>query len=237
MANVNFLCDIMSHLNHLNLQLQGNINTVADMYKAVESFRLKLSHLEQDIQERKLHFPHLQKHCVENGMQENSAIKDFVTSLEENSREWFENLPKLSSDILLFLRLPISASADGQCTAEARRLLPSIDEPSLQMEIVEMGTCDLLKAQHKDSEVTDFWIKVVPQAQLKNMRAIALTLLTMFPSTYVCESSFSSMNSVQNQTRNRLSGAHLASGLPQQSTGQTSEMLLHPIVVTFLTNG
>lgn len=36
-ADVNVLCDIMSHLNHLNLQLEGKNHTVAEMYEAVEA--------------------------------------------------------------------------------------------------------------------------------------------------------------------------------------------------------
>lgn len=36
-AYVCFLCDIMSHLNQLNLQLQGKNHTIADMYEAVEA--------------------------------------------------------------------------------------------------------------------------------------------------------------------------------------------------------
>ena len=40
MGFVFLLCDIMSHLNHLNLQLQGKNHTVLILYKAVEAFRL-----------------------------------------------------------------------------------------------------------------------------------------------------------------------------------------------------
>ncbi|KAJ4946945.1 hypothetical protein JOQ06_008988 [Pogonophryne albipinna] len=171
-ADVNCLCDIMSHLNHLNLQLQGNNHTVAEMYEAVEAFRSKLHLLERDIHGRKLHFPRLQ-----------------------NFKERFESSPKISGDILLFLR-----------QREAKRLVPSIEEGTLQMEVLEMGSSELLKAQHKDAPVCDSWINVVPQARFKNTRAIAMFLLTMFPSTYICESG---LNAIKSQDRNRLSSAHL----------------------------
>ncbi len=209
MARVFFLCDIMSHLNQLNLQLQGRNHTVADVYEAVDAFQSKLTLLERDIKGRKLHFPRLREHCEKTKKREDAVMKDFVTSLAENFKERFESSPKLSGDILLFLRQPFSVSADGQWTTEAKRLLPSIDEASLQMEVLEMGTSDLLKAQHQDVAVSDFWLNVVPQARFKNTRAIAMLLLTMFPSTYICESSFSSMNSLKTQDRNRLSNAHL----------------------------
>ncbi|KAJ8014471.1 hypothetical protein DPEC_G00040580 [Dallia pectoralis] len=193
----------------LNLRLQGKNHTVADMYEAIEAFRSKLQLLERDIQGRKLHFPRLREHCEKNKTQEDPAMKDFVCRLAENFKERFENSPKLLGEILLFVRQPFSVASDGQWTAEAKKLVPSIYEAALQMEILEMGTSDLLKAQHKDALVSDFWINVVPQARFKNTRDIAMLLLTMFPSTYICESAFSSMNAIKSQDRNRLTDSHL----------------------------
>lgn len=118
------LCDIMSRLKHLNLQLQGNNHTVAEVYEAVEAFRSKLHLLERDIHGRKLHFPRLREHCQKNEMQEDPVMKDFVSKLAEKFKERFESSPKTSGDILLFLRQPLSVSADGQWTGEAKRLLP-----------------------------------------------------------------------------------------------------------------
>ena len=130
-------------------------------------------------------------------------MKEFVSSLAENFKEQFESSPKLSCDILLFLRQPFSVPADGEWTAEAKRLVPSKDEAALQMEVLEMG-----KAQNKESLLCDFWINRVPKACFKNTRAIAMLLLTMFPSTNICESAFSAMNAIKSQDRNRLSNAH-----------------------------
>ncbi|XP_065131907.1 protein FAM200A-like [Paramisgurnus dabryanus] len=208
MAFVHFLCDIMSHLNQLNLQLQGKNHTIADMYEAVEAFRLKLDLFERDLQGRKLHFPYLQQHCEKHQMQEDLLMRDFVMRLAENFKERFQSF-NLSSELLLFLRQPFSVPADGQWTAEAKRLVSSLDEASLQLEILEMSKSDLLREQHKEASVSDFWSKVVSQAKFKNSRIIAMFLLSMFPSTYICESSFSIMNIIKNQDRNRLSSVHL----------------------------
>ncbi|XP_073713752.1 protein FAM200A [Misgurnus anguillicaudatus] len=218
MACVCFLSDIMSHLNHLNLQLQGKNHTVADMYEAIDAFQAKLSLLERDIRGRKLHFPRLRQHCEKNDMRrEDPALTQFVTNLTENFKERFENNHKLSRDILLFLRQPFSASPDGQWTSEAKKLLPSIDEPSLQMEVLEMKTSDVLKAYHKETGLSEFWINV-DRDRFKNTRSIAMLLLTIFPSTYICESSFSAMNCLKNQARNRLSDAQLGECLKIATT-------------------
>ncbi|KAL6465925.1 hypothetical protein MHYP_G00260580 [Metynnis hypsauchen] len=130
------------------------------MYEAIEAFRLKLGLFERDIQGRKLHFPKLKQHCEKNKMQEDAVMRACLGRLKENFKVRLESF-NLSSEILFFLRQPFSASADGQWTAEAKRLLPSLDEASLQMEILEMSKSDLLKEQHKDVSVTDFWTNMM----------------------------------------------------------------------------
>ena len=44
-----FLCDITSHLNALNLQLQGQDHVVTDMHAAVKAFKPKLRLWEMQI--------------------------------------------------------------------------------------------------------------------------------------------------------------------------------------------
>ncbi|KAI4824274.1 hypothetical protein KUCAC02_012797 [Chaenocephalus aceratus] len=68
-------------------------------------------------------------------MPEDPVMKDFLSKLVENFKERFESSPKISGDILLFLRQPFSVSADGQWTGEAERLGASIEEGALQMEL------------------------------------------------------------------------------------------------------
>lgn len=217
MSSVCFLSDIMSHLNSLNLQLQGKNHTVADMYEAIEAFQAKLGLLERDIRDRKLHFPRLRQHCEKNDMREDPAMTRFVTNLAGNFKERFENTRRLSHDILLFLREPFVVSPDGQWTSEAKKLLPSIDEASLQMEVLEMKTSEVLKAHHQETGLTEFWINV-DSDRFRNTRSIAMLLLTIFPSTYICEASFSAMNCLKNQARNRMSDEHLGECLKIATT-------------------
>ncbi|XP_027132797.1 general transcription factor II-I repeat domain-containing protein 2-like [Larimichthys crocea] len=52
-----FLCDIMNHLDALNLQLQGRAHVITDMYYAVRAFRTKLRLWESQMQQGNLaHF-------------------------------------------------------------------------------------------------------------------------------------------------------------------------------------
>ena len=69
-------------------------------------------------------------------------MKVFTTCLAENFKDRFESFFKLSDDIFLFPRQPFSISTDGQRTADTKKLVPSIDVATLQMEVLEMRTSD-----------------------------------------------------------------------------------------------
>ena len=105
------------------------------MYKTVRS---KLSLLDRDVHRRKLHFPHLQEQCEINKIQEDPKMKEFLTKLPENYKERLESPPELSVGIRLFLNQPLSFSS--QWSAEAKKLLPSIDEAALKVEVLEIRT-------------------------------------------------------------------------------------------------
>jgi len=56
-----FLCDITSHLNVINLQLQGRGGVISDMYSTVKAFRNKSSLWETQMRKENLtHFPSCQ---------------------------------------------------------------------------------------------------------------------------------------------------------------------------------
>lgn len=56
--------------------------------------------------------------------------------------------------------------------------------------------------QHLQSEgAVEFWSKHVSRYQYPTTRKIALLILTMFGSTYTCESSFSHMNAIKTRAR------------------------------------
>ncbi len=81
---VAFLVDITSHLNELNLRLQGQGNTVCDLMAAVRSFETWLEIFKSDITGPHTHFPTLLQQT--NGNHHLS----FLEKLAENVREHFE---------------------------------------------------------------------------------------------------------------------------------------------------
>ncbi|KAK3521854.1 hypothetical protein QTP70_018591 [Hemibagrus guttatus] len=100
----------------------------------------------------------LEDHRVVFQMREDPLMCDFVTRLAKNFEERFERF-NLSSELLFFLRQPFSVPADGQWTAEARHLVSTLDEASLQLEILEISKSDLLREQHKEASESIRWLE------------------------------------------------------------------------------
>ena len=205
-SHLAFLCDITSHLNTLNLQLQGGGASVGELLHKVNAFQSELDVYLSDLKGRKLHFPSLRSVPAENAASL-SAMVEVLKCLRENFKTRFEHF-KIPSEVLRFLRDPFGVSATGTCPAEANALLPVIDEGTFQLEMAKLQTDDLAKGNFKKEELWVFWTRSAQQ--YKNCNKLAIYLLTMFGSTYICESGFSTMNLIKDQKRNRLTDAHLS---------------------------
>ncbi|KAK0147350.1 hypothetical protein N1851_013210 [Merluccius polli] len=79
MDNVAFLVDITSHLNQLNLKLQGKDNSVCELMTAVQSFQRKLEVFKEDLQGDCEHCPVVQGQVQ--GQRDMSHLVDFVDKL------------------------------------------------------------------------------------------------------------------------------------------------------------
>ena len=58
-------------------------------------------------------------------------------------------------------------------------------------------------------DVITLWTKMVTAANFPLLNRMAVHILTMFGSTYRCESAFSKMNFIKNQYRSRLTNEHV----------------------------
>uniref|UniRef100_A0A3B4ZDH1 DUF4371 domain-containing protein n=1 Tax=Stegastes partitus TaxID=144197 RepID=A0A3B4ZDH1_9TELE len=158
MADVCFLSDLFTHLNRLNLGLQGREKTIIDLVEHTRAFQAKLELFAADLRSgRMLHFPTLHK-CI--------TPTAPVTAAMTDSR---------------FTKDPFSALAtDDNLSACAKAVVPSIDEGLVILELVDMQSSLLLPEE------------LLPKP---------VTVLSMFGSTYVCESSFSHMNAIRSNLR------------------------------------
>ena len=97
-SHLAFLCDITSHLNTLNLQLQGGGASVGELLHKVNAFQSELDVYLSDLKGRKLHFPSLRSVPAENAASL-SAMVEVLKCLRENFKTRFEHF-KIPSEVL-----------------------------------------------------------------------------------------------------------------------------------------
>ncbi|XP_045105202.1 SCAN domain-containing protein 3-like [Portunus trituberculatus] len=85
MNMVAFLVDITSHLNELNVKLQGQNNTVADLMTAIRSFQRKLDIFKEDLEGGCEHFPKLQEQIQATQGGHNSQTNDYLSTSNTQS--------------------------------------------------------------------------------------------------------------------------------------------------------
>ncbi|XP_031655934.1 general transcription factor II-I repeat domain-containing protein 2-like [Oncorhynchus kisutch] len=193
-----FLCDISSHLDALNLQLQGRGRIITDMYAAVRAFKTKLCLWEnQMLQGNPCHFP-----CCQ-------SIKAQISTAVFPCAQFAEKLSVLAAE---FSRR--FADFDAQkCKFELLSNPFAVDvenaPTNIQMELIELQCNDTLKSKYEAVGAAQF-PRFIPDT-MPQLRTQAAQMLSMFGSTYLCEQLFSSMKMTKTTHRRRLTDEHLRS--------------------------
>lgn len=199
MADACFLCDIFKHLNDLNLALQGRDKTVIDLVEHMRAFPVKLDLFATDLSTgRMLHFPTLRK-CISSPAQITDVMTDFIARLKINFAGRLDGLV-LPTEVAVFVRDPFTVAIEGDLSARAKQVVPSIDEGNFTLELVDMRSSVTMAQELRTNGPTMFWTDVNVH-QFPNIKKVAIVMLSMFGSTYTCESSFSHMNSIKSNSR------------------------------------
>ncbi|KAG2455696.1 GT2D2 protein, partial [Polypterus senegalus] len=212
-----FLVDIMGHLNTLNLSLQGADKT--ELQEKCCAFETKPSIFIDDVEGGKmLHFPNL-KSCMTADQQASfQLISTFLHHLKVEFDERFKDFRKLKTAFLLVAD-PFIFQPDGEWTSVAASIFPNSNLSLLQMEAADLQVSHVLKAKLNEVSVTIFWSKFVPDSQYPAAKKLAISVLTMFASTYFCECAFSTMNAIKTKHRSVIADQNLRNAMRIALTG------------------
>ena len=191
-----FLCDISSHLDALNLQLQGRGRLITDMYASVRAFKTKLCLWEnQMLQANFGHFPCCQtiKTQISTAVCAQLAEKLSVLGAEFSRRFGDFDVQKCRFELL---SNPFAVDVEKAPT-------------NLQMELIELQCDETLKSKFHSVGAAQF-PQFIPDT-MPQLRTEVAQLLSMFGSTYLCEQLFSSMKMTKTSHRRRLTDEHLCS--------------------------
>lgn len=126
-------------------------------------------------------------------------MTDFIARLKENFSGRLDGLA-LPTEVMSFARDPFSVSTEGDLSIRAKEVVPSTDEGKFILELVDMQSSLAMAQDLRTNGPAKFWTDVNTH-QFPNVKKVAVVILSMFGSTYTCESSFSHMNSIKSSSR------------------------------------
>ncbi len=174
-----FLSDIFHHLNVLNLTLQGRDKTVVDLIEKLTAFVNKLTLFSSDSTKRMLHFPTLRDFIKSSTSPKvTPTMSEFVSKLMDNFATRFNEFD-MPTVVLHFVRDPFSKEDASDISAKAHEFLPSLDEGSLQLEIIDMQVSSELKHAYENENLTKFWIDCIDAEKFPNAKRLAVFVLAM----------------------------------------------------------
>ncbi|XP_078521639.1 general transcription factor II-I repeat domain-containing protein 2-like [Lissotriton helveticus] len=212
--DLDFLTDVTEILNSLNLQLQGKGTLISDMCSHIKAFEDKIALLVGQMQ--KQDFTHLP--ATRSLSAEETAVsfptkkcKDALETLRAEFSMQFRELHAHVKEIRIFQN-PFVADINDTL-------------PSLQFELAELQTCDVLKDAFNPNCLIEYYASL-PNESYSNIRKHAMKMSTVSGSTYICEQTFSRMKLIKNPTRSRLSDQHLHQSLRLAVTGMEPDISL-----------
>ena len=134
-------------------------------------------------------------------------MTDFVARLKENFADRLDGLA-LPTEVMCFARDLFTVAIEGALSAKAKEVAVPIDEGKFILELVDMRSSLTMAQELRTNGPARFWADVNPH-HFPNDKRAAVHVLSMFGSTYTCESSFSHMNSIKSSSRCSLSDSTL----------------------------
>ncbi|XP_025196828.1 general transcription factor II-I repeat domain-containing protein 2B-like [Melanaphis sacchari] len=206
-----FFTDIMQHLSTLNVSLQGQNKLVNDLAQKVFSFQNKLKLFIRDLQSNNFtHFSCLEK--IEACLIE-SEIKincdDYVLKLEflfTDFEERFRDLKALKPSFG-FLENPFLVNVIEKGCPLSHPIITN--KADLEIELLELLEDEGLKQFISNCpSILEFW-KHISILKYPNIKNCAVKLISIFGTTYSCESLYSTMKIIKSKYRSNLTDDHL----------------------------
>ncbi|XP_026214156.1 SCAN domain-containing protein 3-like, partial [Anabas testudineus] len=222
MDNVAFLVDITSHLNELNLRLQGKDNSICELLRAIRSFQRKLEVFKEDLQADCEHFPAVQEQVQ--GQRDVSSFVDFIDNMIINFSNRFDSF-SFGQQLTMFIQNPFLITDVRGFSKEVTQHFKWANAGPLQIQLIDLQADLALKEQIVGTEPFTFWLQIIPETAFPDLRKVALYILTMFGSTHNCEAAFSTMNIIKTKYRSRLTNEHLHECADSSDTSSSTEEL------------
>ncbi|CAG9564712.1 unnamed protein product [Danaus chrysippus] len=195
-----YLADIFTHLNEINLSLQGFAVTIVDASERLKGFLGKLPLWKRRVESGKFaNFPMLEELIMQ------KTQSDGHTTSKKVQKEVSKHLETLQTSFEGYFS-PESLEKETWVRSPFLIDIDSIsDEDLIKDDLIDMRSKEVLKAEFQAKDLGDFWGSLSQAYPLLVKRA--MSILIPFATTYLCEAGFSIMMSIKTKSRNRLNVA------------------------------
>lgn len=192
-----YLADIFSHLNSLNISLQGRGINILDAEEKTTSFQEKLALYGRRVKcENYANFP-LFDEIVSLQVKREIDVKvlDCIKMHLENLQVTFDGIIPRTFVVDNWIRNPFTVSLDEISDAD-----------DAKDELIELRNNKKISSDFETMTLDVFWCKQSESFPVLVKRA--LQALIPFVTTYLCESGFSVLVSIKTKLRNKLKAEH-----------------------------
>ncbi|XP_064081366.1 zinc finger BED domain-containing protein 5-like [Macrobrachium nipponense] len=186
-----YLMDIFEALNALNLKLQGKSINIITHHDTIRVFMAKLNLWKCRVQQgNAASFRNLDSALADSNLV-SDLKQQIITHLSDLKAEFIRYFPDIDDKREAWKFIRNSFQCDVADVAD-----------EVQEEFLELKFNSTAKEDFKDMDLEMFWVKYLPIYPLISHQA--LWILTMFGSTYLCETAFSTLVAIKTKYRNRL---------------------------------
>ena len=189
-----YLVDIFDRINSLNLSLQGKDKYIFDLSDKLKAFQMKLQNWKRKIEYGNISmFEELSEYVETRDIKldedTKGTINEHITAMEYEFSHYF---PECGDIDFTLLRNPFIISP---------LTIPDSNDRA-QDELIELINDGSAKEVFEREELSTFWSLM--KDSYPTLTRIVLRKLLPFATTYLCESSFSTLLQIKTSTRNRL---------------------------------
>lgn len=202
-----FLADITKHLNELNIKLQGKGKFIWDLAKDLQEFKLKLAVFRNQINDKDYSlFPVLDTNQFNEEFESGYDTDVFIRYLDILINAFDSRFLDFKKFHLAFKFLKNPFTFDKNDIQNLSDLLGA------KKTLLEFDISLINEETRMPNETSDaLWKRLLFDCNFLVLNDIVPKFLCMFGSTYVCESTFSSLARRKNKFRNALSQTNLES--------------------------
>ena len=189
LIKVAYLADIFKLLNKLNKELQGKGKNMFTHTASINAFKSKISRMEKRVKSfdfssfSTLHSS-IDDVAILDSMSVQVMVLDHLNLLKGNFEKYFPEEELSQMDKMAWVVDPFS------------------NEDSLTDDLLTVYHSVEYKTSLKNNGYESFWIRLFKEGFQDALEAIRV--LTVFPSSYLCEKGFSKMKWIKNPQRNKL---------------------------------